>query len=138
MFIRNAWYIAAWGDELGDKPLARRILNDPVVLFRDKIGKAAAIADRCCHRGTPLSLGEVVDAGCNAAITAWCSTAPANASTSPARTRFPTRPWCRPIRWSSATGLSGSGWAKRHRPIPRASSMPLGTTTPNIGDIATR
>jgi phenylpropionate dioxygenase-like ring-hydroxylating dioxygenase large terminal subunit len=63
MFIRNAWYIAAWGDELGEKPLARRILNEPVVLFRDKSGKAAAIADRCCHRGTPLSLGEVVDQG---------------------------------------------------------------------------
>ena len=63
MFIRNAWYIAAWGDELGEKPLARRILNEPVVLFRDKAGKAAAIADRCCHRGTPLSLGDVVDAG---------------------------------------------------------------------------
>jgi phenylpropionate dioxygenase-like ring-hydroxylating dioxygenase large terminal subunit len=63
MFIRNAWYIAAWEDELGEKPLARRILNEPVVLFRDKSGKAAAIADRCCHRGTPLSLGEVVEAG---------------------------------------------------------------------------
>jgi phenylpropionate dioxygenase-like ring-hydroxylating dioxygenase large terminal subunit len=63
MFIRNAWYIAAWDDELGEKPLARRILNEPVVLFRDRAGKAAAIADRCCHRGTPLSLGEVVDGG---------------------------------------------------------------------------
>ena len=63
MFIRNAWYIAAWDDELGEKPLARRILDEPVVLFRDRDGKAAAIADRCCHRGTPLSLGEVVEGG---------------------------------------------------------------------------
>jgi vanillate O-demethylase monooxygenase subunit len=63
MFIRNAWYIAAWGDELTEAPLARRILNEPVVLFRDRAGKAAAIADRCCHRGTPLSLGEVVETG---------------------------------------------------------------------------
>jgi phenylpropionate dioxygenase-like ring-hydroxylating dioxygenase large terminal subunit len=63
MFIRNAWYIAAWSDELGDRPLARRILNEPVVLFRERGGKAAAIADRCCHRGTPLALGEVVERG---------------------------------------------------------------------------
>jgi phenylpropionate dioxygenase-like ring-hydroxylating dioxygenase large terminal subunit len=63
MFVRNAWYIAAWDDELTDRPLARRILNEPVVLFRDRAGKAAAIADRCCHRGTPLSLGEVVEQG---------------------------------------------------------------------------
>jgi vanillate O-demethylase monooxygenase subunit len=63
MFVRNAWYVAGWSDQLTDKPLARRILNDPVVLFRDKGGKAAAIADRCCHRGTPLSLGEVIESG---------------------------------------------------------------------------
>ncbi|MGH6989606.1 MAG: Rieske 2Fe-2S domain-containing protein, partial [Stellaceae bacterium] len=53
----------AWADELTDKPLARRILDEPVVLFRDRAGHAAAIADRCCHRGTPLSLGEVVEQG---------------------------------------------------------------------------
>ena len=63
MFARNAWYIAAWGDELGDTPLARRICNDPIVLFRDKDGRAAALADRCCHRSAPLSLGTVVAEG---------------------------------------------------------------------------
>jgi vanillate O-demethylase monooxygenase subunit len=63
MFIRNAWYIAAWADELAQKPLARRLLGEPVVLFRDRTGRAAAIADRCCHRATPLSLGEVVEQG---------------------------------------------------------------------------
>ena len=46
MLLRNAWYIGAWADELGDKPLARRICGDPVVLFRDGSGKAAALADR--------------------------------------------------------------------------------------------
>ncbi|RJF96570.1 aromatic ring-hydroxylating dioxygenase subunit alpha [Noviherbaspirillum cavernae] len=63
MFIRNAWYIAAWANEVSDTPLARRILNEPVVLFRDKEGKAGALADRCCHRAAPLSLGQVTDAG---------------------------------------------------------------------------
>jgi phenylpropionate dioxygenase-like ring-hydroxylating dioxygenase large terminal subunit len=63
MFVRNAWYIAAWGDELGDRPLARRICNDPLVLFRDARGRAAALADRCCHRAAPLSLGTIVEQG---------------------------------------------------------------------------
>ena len=63
MFVRNAWYIAAWADELKEKPLARRICNDPVVLFRDQGGRAAALLDRCCHRSAPLSLGEVVADG---------------------------------------------------------------------------
>ena len=63
MLLRDAWYIGAWGDELTDKPLARRICNDPVALFRDSSGKAAALADRCCHRAAPLSLGSVVAGG---------------------------------------------------------------------------
>jgi phenylpropionate dioxygenase-like ring-hydroxylating dioxygenase large terminal subunit len=63
MLLRNAWYIGAWADELGDKPLARRICGDPVVLFRDGSGKAAALADRCCHRAAPLHLGSLVEAG---------------------------------------------------------------------------
>jgi vanillate O-demethylase monooxygenase subunit len=63
MLLRNAWYIAAWADELKEKPLGRRILNEPVVLFRDGSGRAAALVDRCCHRSAPLSLGEVVAGG---------------------------------------------------------------------------
>lgn len=63
MFIRNAWYIAAWSDEVDTKPLARRICNQPVVLFRDRQHGAVALEDRCCHRGAPLHLGRVVDSG---------------------------------------------------------------------------
>ena len=63
MFIRNAWYVAAWADEIGTSPLARRILNEPVVLYRDAQGHAAALIDMCCHRGAPLSIGTVVEDG---------------------------------------------------------------------------
>ncbi len=63
MLLHNAWYIAAWGDELKGQPLARRICNEPLVLFRDAAGKPAALADRCCHRAAPLHLGAVVESG---------------------------------------------------------------------------
>jgi phenylpropionate dioxygenase-like ring-hydroxylating dioxygenase large terminal subunit len=63
MFIKNAWYVAAWPDELSEAPIARRLLGEPVVLFRDAQGRAAALADMCCHRGSPLSRGAVVEAG---------------------------------------------------------------------------
>ena len=63
MFIRNAWYVAAWGDEIGETPLARRICNEPVVLFRDREGRVAALVDMCCHRGAPLHMGKVVEEG---------------------------------------------------------------------------
>src|ERR1700719_77534 len=63
MLLRNAWYIGAWADEIGGQPLARRICNDPIVLFRDGTGRVAALADRCCHRAAPLHLGTVVAEG---------------------------------------------------------------------------
>jgi vanillate O-demethylase monooxygenase subunit len=64
MFIRNEWYIAAWSDEVdGGTLLARRICDDPVVLFRDAENKVAALFDRCCHRGVPLQFGTVTELG---------------------------------------------------------------------------
>ncbi len=59
MFIRNAWYVAAWSSEVSTRPLARTVLGEKVVLFRRVSGAIAAVEDRCCHRGLPLSLGEV-------------------------------------------------------------------------------
>ena len=61
MLLRNAWYIAAWADEIGGEPLARRICNDPVVLFRDGAGKVGVLTDRCCHRAAPLHRGTVAE-----------------------------------------------------------------------------
>jgi phenylpropionate dioxygenase-like ring-hydroxylating dioxygenase large terminal subunit len=63
MFLRNAWYVAAWANELGGTPLGRTLLNEPVVLFRDTDGKVAALEDRCCHRGAALSMGVLAEAG---------------------------------------------------------------------------
>ena len=59
-FPRNHWYAAAWGSEIGEAPLGRRFLGEPVVLFRDGEGRIAALEDRCPHRLVPLSMGSVV------------------------------------------------------------------------------
>jgi len=58
-FVRNAWYVACWSADLGAAPLARTILDEPIVLYRAGDGRAAALEDRCCHRALPLSLGRV-------------------------------------------------------------------------------
>jgi phenylpropionate dioxygenase-like ring-hydroxylating dioxygenase large terminal subunit len=63
MFIGDAWYVAAWSDEIAEKPVARRILNQPIVLYRALGGKVGALYDSCCHRGAPLSVGSVVAEG---------------------------------------------------------------------------
>ena len=60
MFIKNAWYVAAWGHEVtAEVPFGRTILTEPVVLYRTKEGKVAAVEDRCCHRIYPLSKGRM-------------------------------------------------------------------------------
>lgn len=59
MLLRDYWYVAAGADEVGRKPLARTILGEPVVLYRAESGDTVAFADRCPHRGLPLSLGRL-------------------------------------------------------------------------------
>src|SRR3981081_1035043 len=59
MFLYNAWYVAAWRGEVTAKPMGRPLLNEPVVFYRAADGAAVALEDRCCHRGMPLSCGEV-------------------------------------------------------------------------------
>ncbi len=62
-FVRNAWYVAAWPHELDEGPIGRTLLGEQIVLFRDPSGNAAALEDRCCHRGAPLTEGRVVENG---------------------------------------------------------------------------
>jgi vanillate O-demethylase monooxygenase subunit len=58
MWVRNAWYVAAWSHEVaGENLLARTIMNEPLVLYRTSTGSVVAMEDRCCHRLAPLSLG---------------------------------------------------------------------------------
>lgn len=67
MIVQNAWYMAAWASEVSTTPLARRICNLPIVLFRTLDDTACALIDSCAHRGAPLSLGTVTENGirCN-------------------------------------------------------------------------
>ena len=56
----NAWYVAAWDHEVTRKPMARRIADRPLALYRTEDGKAVALADACWHRLAPLSMGKAV------------------------------------------------------------------------------
>jgi phenylpropionate dioxygenase-like ring-hydroxylating dioxygenase large terminal subunit len=60
MFVRNAWYVAAWDHEIGRHLTRRILLDDPVLLFRRNDGTAVALEDRCCHRQAPLSMGRLI------------------------------------------------------------------------------
>jgi len=59
-FIRNTWYVAAEPQEVGsDKPLARTLLNEKVVLYRTPGGEVVAFRDSCPHRFAALSKGRI-------------------------------------------------------------------------------
>ncbi|MBF4571858.1 aromatic ring-hydroxylating dioxygenase subunit alpha [Herbiconiux sp. VKM Ac-1786] len=59
-FPLNAWYVAAWDREVVRKPLAVRVANQPLALYRTEDGEVVALADACWHRLAPLSMGKVV------------------------------------------------------------------------------
>ena len=58
-FPLNAWYVAAWDREVTRQPVAVRIADTPLVLYRTEDGKPVALADACWHRLAPLSMGKL-------------------------------------------------------------------------------
>jgi len=62
--LKNAWYMAAWSVEVARGTLlARTLVGNEVVLFRDPMGQAHILRDMCPHRFAPLSLGLVTPEG---------------------------------------------------------------------------
>lgn len=56
------WWPLATSQQLGTRqPLARVLHGRPLVLFRERDGRPAALPDRCPHRFAPLSAGCVRD-----------------------------------------------------------------------------
>jgi phenylpropionate dioxygenase-like ring-hydroxylating dioxygenase large terminal subunit len=58
MFIRNAWYVGAWGHELGEANLlSRKLLGETLLFYRTSTNQVTVMRDRCSHRFAPLSIG---------------------------------------------------------------------------------
>ena len=61
MIEKEHWHPVALGESVADAPLAAELLEQPLVLWRDRLGVVQAWADRCPHRGARLSLGSVCE-----------------------------------------------------------------------------
>jgi len=60
-YLRNTWYVAAWSEQIRPGELVtRRILGEPIVMFRKEDGTIAAMADVCSHRFAPLHAGKLL------------------------------------------------------------------------------
>lgn len=55
--FRGYWYPVAYGSHIDGKPQQITLLGEKIVLIRDN-GTVYALADRCPHRGVPLSQGK--------------------------------------------------------------------------------
>lgn len=57
-FVKNIWYFAVPADKLKrGQVVAKVIVNQPIMIGRDKDGKVFAIQDICPHQAVPLSAG---------------------------------------------------------------------------------
>jgi len=60
-FLKNAWYVAAWSDELADDLSSRSIINESVLFYRDSNGQMHAMDNTCPHRYSPLDRGKLIN-----------------------------------------------------------------------------
>lgn len=57
-YVRNAWYVASWSQDIVPGKLhGMTIMDEPIVIWRVESGQVHALEDRCVHRLAPLSLG---------------------------------------------------------------------------------
>ncbi len=55
--LKTAWYPVAESTDVGDEPLATRLLGENLVIWRSHDGELVAAPDQCPHRQAPLSIG---------------------------------------------------------------------------------
>ena len=60
--LARHWYPIALARDVGDQPVAAKLLDEPLVIYRAGAGLIVA-RDICPHRGVPLSLGRGTDEG---------------------------------------------------------------------------
>ena len=55
MIVRDQWYVAAFGREIGHDLFSRTICGESILFWRTAEGAVTAMSDRCVHRRFPLS-----------------------------------------------------------------------------------
>jgi phenylpropionate dioxygenase-like ring-hydroxylating dioxygenase large terminal subunit len=59
-YVRNAWYVAAYSNEVSDNLLSRILFDRSLLIFRGESGHPVVLGNRCPHKGAPLSMGRRV------------------------------------------------------------------------------
>ena len=140
--LARFWHPVARSAQVKDKPVAARLLDENLVVFRTSHGVTVA-RDLCLHRGAKLSLGEMAGDNlvCGFRRIHYTPTTRASARRSPRipASLSPGSSACRPSRARSATALSGPAFpAIPSPPSPTGPSTRAAPTssypwTPSIG-----
>jgi nitrite reductase/ring-hydroxylating ferredoxin subunit len=71
--LRRYWQPVALSEELppGGAPLALRVMDEELVLFRDERGRPGLLGLHCAHRGADLSYGRLEDGGIRCIYHGW-------------------------------------------------------------------
>lgn len=70
-YLRRYWHPVAVADEIGDLPVAVRVLGDDLILFKTPHKQFGLVYPRCAHRGASLLYGKVEDQGIRCCYHGW-------------------------------------------------------------------
>ena len=70
-WFRRFWQPVALSAELKDLPVAIRILDEDLVVFRDRSGQVGLLELHCSHRGTSLEFAQIEERGIRCCYHAW-------------------------------------------------------------------
>ena len=70
-YLRRYWHPFLIASELGELPLAVRLLGEDLVVFRDKAGTLGLLHKHCIHRGVSLEFGIVAERGIRCCYHGW-------------------------------------------------------------------
>ncbi|MCP3730023.1 Rieske 2Fe-2S domain-containing protein [Sphingomonas sp. MG17] len=69
--LRRYWHPIAASAEVGDLPVAVRLLGEDLILFRTRVGEVGLVYPRCIHRGASLYYGRVEERGIRCCYHGW-------------------------------------------------------------------
>ena len=70
-YMRHFWQPVCLSEELGQYPLAIRIMGEDLVAFRDKSGRVGVLRRHCTHRGASLEYGLISKHGIRCCYHGW-------------------------------------------------------------------
>jgi len=70
-YLRRFWHPFLHADDLGELPLAVRLLGEDLVAFRDLGGRVGLLEKHCPHRGASLEFGRVEERGIRCCYHGW-------------------------------------------------------------------